>query len=125
VVPEEFAVANAVGAALARTTKDIELLADTEKGQLIIPSIDIMKKVGGWYTLSDAEADARQYLLEYLKNHNADTGVVPEIVESTSFNMVDGFNTVGKNIRVKCQVKPGVLLKFGKVPEVQKTETEA
>lgn len=124
VVPEEFAVANAVGAALARTTKDIELLADTEKGRLIVPSLGVMKPVDDSYTQYDAESDARRYLLDYLRDLNADRGVVPEIIESSSFNMVDGFNTVGKNIRVKCQVKPGVLLTFGKEPEVQKTEKE-
>ena len=30
-----------------------------------------------------------------------------EVVESQEFNIVDEFYTVGKNIRVKVQVKPG------------------
>jgi hypothetical protein len=32
-----------------------------------------------------------------------------EVVEALQFNMVRGFNTVGKNIRVNVQVKPGLI----------------
>jgi hypothetical protein len=32
-----------------------------------------------------------------------------EVVESQQFNMVRGFNTAGKNIRVRVQVKPGLI----------------
>ncbi|SHD77844.1 hypothetical protein [Schnuerera ultunensis] len=32
-----------------------------------------------------------------------------EIVEENSFNMVRGFYTTGKNIRIKAQVKPGLI----------------
>jgi len=32
-----------------------------------------------------------------------------EVLEKLEFNMVRGFNTTGKNIRVKVQVKPGLI----------------
>jgi hypothetical protein len=32
-----------------------------------------------------------------------------EVLESLQFNMVRGFNTTGKNIRIKVQVKPGLI----------------
>ena len=32
-----------------------------------------------------------------------------EVVESQEFNMVRGFYTSGKNIRVKLQIKPGLI----------------
>ena len=32
-----------------------------------------------------------------------------EVLEALEFNMVRGFNTTGKNIRVKVQVKPGLI----------------
>ena len=35
-----------------------------------------------------------------------------EISEESSFNMVEGFFTKGKNIRVKAQIKPGHLFKL-------------
>ncbi len=35
-----------------------------------------------------------------------------EITEESSFNMVEGFYTKGKNIRIKAQIKPGHILKL-------------
>ncbi|MBW2478842.1 MAG: hypothetical protein JRF38_02535 [Deltaproteobacteria bacterium] len=32
-----------------------------------------------------------------------------EVLEKLEFNMVRGFNTTGKNIRVTVQVKPGLI----------------
>jgi hypothetical protein len=32
-----------------------------------------------------------------------------EVTENLQFNMVRGFNTTGKNIRVRVQVKPGLI----------------
>ena len=32
-----------------------------------------------------------------------------EILENQSFNMVRGFRTTGRNIRIKVQVKPGLI----------------
>jgi len=37
-----------------------------------------------------------------------------EIVEDQEFNMVRGFYATGKNIRLKAQVKPGLIAGFGK-----------
>lgn len=114
VVPENYAVANAVGAALARTTMYLELLADTEKGRLLIPDIGVSRDIPPTYSLEEAEADAKKYLLGYLRNAQVgDRHIEAEIVDSASFSMVQGFYTSGRNIRVKCQVKPGVLQEYG------------
>ncbi len=32
-----------------------------------------------------------------------------DVLESLQFNMVRGFNTTGKNIRIKMQVTPGLI----------------
>ncbi|MCP4130520.1 MAG: hydantoinase/oxoprolinase family protein [bacterium] len=111
-VPENYQVANAIGACLARTTFDIELFADTGEGLCQVPSINMRKEVGTGYSLDEAKDDAKRCLVDYLKEHGAvieETGV--EITESSSFKMVDGFSASGKDIRVKCQVKPGVLFR--------------
>ncbi len=110
VLPENYDVANAIGAALAKTTIEIELFADTNRGELLIPYIDVRQKIPAGYTVKDAERDAKKNLAAHLGNHgvnavDADT----EIIESSSFNMVDGFSTSGRDIRVKCQIKPGVI----------------
>ena len=36
-----------------------------------------------------------------------------DIVEECSFNMVRGFYTTGKNIRLKAQIKPGLIGDWG------------
>ncbi|KUK14408.1 MAG: Hydantoinase/oxoprolinase, partial [bacterium 42_11] len=36
-----------------------------------------------------------------------------EISESSSFNIVRGFYTCGKNIRIKAQIKPGLRFSLG------------
>ncbi|MCU0848098.1 MAG: hydantoinase/oxoprolinase family protein [Spirochaetes bacterium] len=110
-VPENYGVANAIGAALAKTTFDIELFADTSSGVLIVPNLGIKKQAPGDYTVEKAEEDARNYLAGHVRSLGGeDSGV--EVVESTSFRMVQGFSSAGRDIRVKCQIKPGVVMKM-------------
>ena len=110
IVPQHYDVANAIGAALARTTVDIELFADTGKGTLLIPGIDVREKVPPGYTLEQAERDVKRYLAARLGGFGieVDDGDT-EIIESSSFSMVDGYYSTGRDIRVKCQIKPGVI----------------
>ncbi|MDA3822686.1 MAG: hydantoinase/oxoprolinase family protein [Bacteroidales bacterium] len=109
IVPANFEVANAIGAACAKTTFDIELFADTGKGILLVPNLNITEQVDDTYSLNDAQKDAKKYLSQYLNDNGiAVTVEDAEIVESSAFKMVDGFMGSGKDIRVKCQIKPGV-----------------
>ncbi len=109
-LPENYDVANAIGAALAKTTIEIELYADTGRGELLIPNIGVRQKIAAGYTVKDAERDAKKYLAAHLENVGAAAAETDtEIIESSSFNMVDGFYTSGRDIRVKCQIKPGVI----------------
>jgi len=113
VVPENFAVANAVGAALARPTFSVELFADTARGCLTAPSVSVCREVDKNYDLAAAEADAKRYLREQLGYLGASEAEAPiEIVESSSFNMVDDSTFLGRSIRVVCQVRPGVLPQY-------------
>lgn len=109
IVPENYAVANAVGAALTRPTLEIELFADTEKNIMLIPTLNIQQKISGRYSLDEAKQDAVRYLQKYVKQlGNGETVQFIEVTEADSFTMVNGFQTTGKNIRVKCQIKPGI-----------------
>jgi len=115
IIPDNYDVANAIGAALAKTTMDIELFADTGKGDLIIPNLDIRRKVSHRYGLEDAESDAKNHLWEYAKQLDPRMKEEDvEIIESSSFKMVSGYFSSGKDIRVKCQIKPGVTLFLGR-----------
>ena len=108
-VPPDFAVANAVGAALTRPTSDVELFADTEKGVVLIPKLKYEGKVGKGYDLEAATAEAKERLLTALYSQGVSMDAANVLVkEASSFNMVSGNRLAGKNIRVRCQVKPGV-----------------
>ncbi|BDQ34448.1 hydantoinase/oxoprolinase family protein [Pseudodesulfovibrio portus] len=113
-VPDNFDVANAIGAALTRTTWELELFADTQRHVLFIPSLSYRENIHTRYDLADAEKDAVNQLVMHLdsmgvqlKTENA------EITHASSFNMVEDMEQVGRNIRVKAQVRPGVVKTFG------------
>ena len=111
--PRHYAVANAVGAALARTTAELELYADTAKGMLIIPALGIRKSVGQDYSLDQAQADARAALRASCATLNADSGMAAEtdiaITEASSFSMIEGARRSGRTLRVRAQIQPGLL----------------
>ena len=108
--PENYHVANAVGAALAKPTIEINMIADTDRKILNVPEVELYETINRNYNLEKAKNRA----LELVKNAAINMGakeeeIEAEIVEESSFNMVKGFYTSGKNIRVKAQVKPGLI----------------
>lgn len=109
-VPDNFAVANAIGAALTRTTMEIELFADTGKKQMFIPNLGIQRKITSAYSLNDARKDGVNELLKYLKEngHPKITDEAVSVVEAEAFNMVDDYAVGSKTIRVSCQIRPGL-----------------
>ena len=103
-------MANAIGAALARTTCEVNLFADTQQGIAEAPEEDYNQRIDRNF---DSEAAVRQALI-LLREKAIQRGAIPdnletEIVEALQFNMVRGFESTGKNIRVKVQVKPGLI----------------
>lgn len=104
--PNRYEIANAIGAALAQPTLELNLLADTQRKILIIPELNIYQKIGSRYSLSEG----RTFILDQLNQaakQLSESELETEIVEESSFNMVDGFKS-GKNIRIKAQIKPGL-----------------
>ena len=113
IVPRLHAVANAIGAAITRTTADLELFADTERRVLLIPGLSLQKSIAANYALEDAQRDAENYLRASLESSTGfprDAEV--QITEASSFNMIHGSRMVGRNIRVRCQVKPGHITSY-------------
>ena len=111
--PQNHHVANAVGAALAKPTTEINMLADTSKGILSVPELGIYEKISRNYTLDNARDRAIKLLkdnAEAIGANKEDIGT--ERTEESSFNMVRGFSTSGQNIRIKAQIKPGLLYKL-------------
>jgi hypothetical protein len=109
-VPDNYAVANAIGAALTRTTMEIELFADTGKKTLLIPNLGIKRKINSSYSLNKAQDDGVSEIVKYLKenNHPEIKNEDVSVVEAESFNMVDDYSVGSKTIRVSCQIRPGL-----------------
>ena len=109
VVPR-WKVANAIGAGLARTTCEVTLLADSERGIVAAYEEDFSSKINRSYDLASAELQALELLRAKALRRGANPDYLEtEVVEGLAFNIVRGFNTTGQNIRVKVQVKPGLI----------------
>ncbi len=109
VVPR-WKVANAIGAALARTTCEVTLFADTQQGIIAAPEENFFDSAAYSFSKKDAVRQACRLLEQkaiQIGSHTEDLEI--EVIEDMEFNMVRGFNTTGKNIRVKVQVKPGLI----------------
>ena len=109
VVPR-WSVANAIGAALARTTCEVILYADTEQQVVSAPEEDFTQRIDRGFD----RTKARELALELLRRKALERGANPdhlemEITEELQFNMVRGFHTTGRNIRIRAQVQPGLI----------------
>jgi N-methylhydantoinase A/oxoprolinase/acetone carboxylase beta subunit len=115
-VVARWKVANAIGAALARTTCEVNFFADTEQGIAEAPEENYNQRVNRNFDSEAALQIARVLLIEKAVQRGADPeNLETEIVEVLQFNMVRGFETTGKNIRVKVQVKPGLVEGYDEV----------
>ncbi len=117
-------VANAIGAALARTTCEVTLFADTERGILTAPEEKFKKTINKDYSREMAE----KAIYDLLKNKALEKGATSEdlemeLLEDLTFNMVRGYSTTGKNIRLKAQVKPGLIHRYQSVAEKLSSQT--
>jgi len=109
VVPK-WAVANAIGAALARTTCEVNFYADTQRGVANAPAENYFTNITKNFDSNDAVNNAFNLLREKALQRGANPDHIEmEVLETMQFNMVRGFSTTGKNIRVKVQVKPGLV----------------
>lgn len=108
IVPDDYEVANAVGAARARLTVQASLYGDTTLGRLSIPEISLMEAVGKRFDMLEAETR----LIDTVSRMARDMGAVvtPKIdfIERLEMNTVRGFATTGKIIALKAQIRPGL-----------------
>jgi N-methylhydantoinase A/oxoprolinase/acetone carboxylase beta subunit len=108
--PEVYAATNAVGAALARTTAEITMFVDTAQKSLSVPEMGLCEKVIQGYSLEEAKLRALALIKQQSMLLGAKEGdIQAEIIEENSYNMVRGFATSGKNIRIRAQTKPGLI----------------
>ncbi|MCP3872804.1 MAG: hydantoinase/oxoprolinase family protein [Desulfobacteraceae bacterium] len=112
-VPES-SVANAIGAALARTTCEVSLNADTEQGIVTAHEEDFAEPISKTYSDDDLMEAAYTLLKEKAMNSGADPDNLDEVevVEFQKFNIVRNFSPRGKIFRTKMQLKPGLIKGF-------------
>ncbi len=109
VVPK-WKVANAIGAALARTTCEVTFFADTERRISQAPEENFRQSIDHGFDVNAAIRQASELLkAKAIKRGANDDSLEMDVLESLQFNMVRGFNTIGKNIRVKMQITPGLI----------------
>jgi N-methylhydantoinase A len=115
VVPR-WKVANAIGAALARTTSEVTFFADTERRMASAPEENFSQTIDHEFDTDAAIHLAFELLKAKAVKQGANADYLEmEVLESLQFNMVRGFNTTGKNIRIKVQVKPGLIHGYDQV----------
>lgn len=113
VIPPHAEVANAIGAALARNTTEVTVLADTERRLMTIAEEGLQTAIPAEFSRGDALQVCREMIRERALRFGAGIeDIEMEIVEDLEFNMVRGFNRTGKNIRIKAQIKPGLIAGF-------------
>ena len=103
-------VANAIGCALSRVTCEVTVYADTAQKTITVQGEKFKQKITEGITLDDV----RQIAFDLVRAKALRRGAIPEylemeIIEESQFNMIRGFRSEGKNIRVRAQVKPGLL----------------
>jgi N-methylhydantoinase A len=113
-----WSVANAIGTALSRTTCEVLVFADTQRGILLAPQESYNEAIRPDFT----KADAMRIGFDLLKKKALNSGAGIEdlemdVLEDLEFNMVRGFRLTGKNIRIRVQVKPGLIHGYKKITD--------
>ncbi len=117
VVPH-WHVANAIGCALARTTSEVTLYADTAQGIAMAVGEQFTHDITSEFSLEDARRMATELLHEKAMRRGANPDSLDtEVIEEYQFNMIRGFRTIGRNIRVRVQIKPGLIRGYDPVRE--------
>lgn len=121
----QWGVANAVGTALSRTTCELTLFADTYNLEASAPEEMFVKSLKPGFTLADAKKMATDLLMKKAVREGARMeDLETDITEELSFNMVRDFRMIGKNIRIKVQVRPGLINEYEKIANRIKTQSQ-
>lgn len=101
-------VANAIGAALTRPTASLEVYADTGKGELWVPALNLREKISGNANPGTIEKRAEELLRADLLANGIDDAHV-QVVESDLFATLDDYGNGSRDMRVSCQAVPGIM----------------
>ena len=107
-IPENAAVANAIGAALALSTIELTVHVDTKRRLLVIPELGIKQQNCTLKRAEQVVERAKETLSEEAIRLGLDTAQEIEVISIEDFPVVEGWQSMERLITVKVQLAAGV-----------------
>ena len=107
-IPENAAVANAIGAALALSTIELTVHVDTKRRLLVIPELGIKQLNCTLKRVEQVVERAKEALSEEAIRLGLDTAQEIEVISIEDFPVVEGWQSMERLITVKVQLAAGV-----------------
>ena len=107
-IPENAAVANAIGAALALSTIELTVHVDTKRRLLVIPELGIKQQNCTLKRAEQVVERAKETLSEEAIRLGLDTAKEIEVISIEDFPVVEGWQSMERLITVKVQLAAGV-----------------
>ena len=107
-IPENAAVANAIGAALALSTIELTVHVDTKRRLLVIPELGIKQQTCTLKRAEQVVERAKEALAEEALRLGLDKAQEVEVISIEDFPVVEGWQSMERLITVKVQLEAGV-----------------
>ena len=107
-IPENAAVANAIGAALALSTIELTVHVDTKRRLLVIPELGIKQQTCTLKRAEQVVEHAKEALGEEALRLGLDKTQEVEVISIEDFPVVEGWQSMERLITVKVQLEAGV-----------------
>ena len=107
-IPENAAVANAIGAALALSTIELTVHVDTKRRLLVIPELGVKQQKCTLKRAEQVVERAKKTLSEEAIRLGLDTVQEIEVISIEDFPVVEGWQSMERLITVKVQLAAGV-----------------
>ncbi len=107
-IPENAAVANAIGAALALSTIELTVHVDTKRRLLVIPELGIKQQNCTLKRAEQVVERAKETLSEEALRLGLDMAQEIEVISIEDFPVVEGWQSMERLITVKVQLAAGV-----------------
>ena len=107
-IPENAAVANAIGAALALSTIELTVHVDTKRRLLVIPELGIKQQTCTLKRVEQVVEHAKEALAEEALRLGLDKTQEVEVISIEDFPVVEGWQSMERLITVKVQLEAGV-----------------
>ena len=108
IIPENAAVANAIGAALALSTIELTVHVDTKRRLLVIPELGIKQQTCTLKRAEQVVERAKEALIEEALRLGLDKAQEVEVISIEDFPVVEGWQSMERLITVKVQLEAGV-----------------